>query len=118
MIGTQIHTFTPSWMEDWQGLSNQEYEHKKETAAANKAAGSNAAKGPKLSYKEVRELQSMEQVIGEKENRLGQLQQEVSLPEVVSNYSKLTELTNEISKLETDIKKLYDRWQELEGRPQ
>ncbi len=29
-----IHTFTPSWMEDWQGLSTQEYEHKKETAAA------------------------------------------------------------------------------------
>jgi len=104
---------------DWytDSLKNKN-SNKKENAAANKAAGSNAAKGPKLSYKEVRELQSMEQVIGEKENRLGQLQQEVSLPEVVSNYSKLTELTNEISKLETDIKKLYDRWQELEGRPQ
>ncbi|BAU67224.1 carotene isomerase [Stanieria sp. NIES-3757] len=30
-----IHTFTPSWLEDWQGLSPQEYEEKKETAAAN-----------------------------------------------------------------------------------
>lgn len=30
-----IHTFTPSWIEDWQGLSPQEYEEKKETAAAN-----------------------------------------------------------------------------------
>ena len=28
-----IHTFTPSWMEDWQGLSPQEYEDKKEAAA-------------------------------------------------------------------------------------
>ncbi len=28
-----FHTFTPSWMEDWQGLSPGEYEHKKEDAA-------------------------------------------------------------------------------------
>jgi prolycopene isomerase len=28
-----IHTFTPSWMEDWQGLSTQEYREKKEAAA-------------------------------------------------------------------------------------
>jgi prolycopene isomerase len=29
-----IHTFTPSWMEAWQGLSATEYEAKKEAAAA------------------------------------------------------------------------------------
>ncbi len=28
-----IHTFTPSWIEDWQGLSASEYEEKKEEAA-------------------------------------------------------------------------------------
>ncbi|WP_448571495.1 carotenoid isomerase [Trichothermofontia sp.] len=28
-----IHTFTPSWLEDWQGLSQREYERKKEAAA-------------------------------------------------------------------------------------
>ena len=28
-----IHTFTPSWIEDWQGLSVQEYQEKKELAA-------------------------------------------------------------------------------------
>ncbi|MBW4574753.1 MAG: carotene isomerase [Aphanothece sp. CMT-3BRIN-NPC111] len=28
-----IHSFTPSWMEDWQGLSANEYEQKKEEAA-------------------------------------------------------------------------------------
>jgi prolycopene isomerase len=28
-----IHTFTPSWMEQWQGLSPKEYQHKKEEAA-------------------------------------------------------------------------------------
>jgi prolycopene isomerase len=28
-----IHTFTPSWIDDWQGLSAQEYEQKKEEAA-------------------------------------------------------------------------------------
>ncbi|NEP50802.1 MAG: carotene isomerase [Moorea sp. SIO3C2] len=28
-----FHTFTPSWMEDWQGLSPRQYEHKKEEAA-------------------------------------------------------------------------------------
>lgn len=29
-----IHTFTPSWLKDWQGLSPKEYEAKKEAAAA------------------------------------------------------------------------------------
>jgi prolycopene isomerase len=28
-----VHTFTPSWLEDWQGLSPTEYEQKKEDAA-------------------------------------------------------------------------------------
>jgi prolycopene isomerase len=28
-----IHTFTPSWLEDWQGLSQHNYEEKKELAA-------------------------------------------------------------------------------------
>lgn len=28
-----IHTFTPSWIDDWQGLSPKEYEEKKEAAA-------------------------------------------------------------------------------------
>ncbi len=28
-----IHTFTPSWMEDWQGLSPTDYQEKKESAA-------------------------------------------------------------------------------------
>ena len=30
-----IHTFTPSWIDDWQGLSPQEYQSKKEAAAEN-----------------------------------------------------------------------------------
>jgi prolycopene isomerase len=30
-----IHTFTPSWIENWQGLSPKEYEQKKEEAAGN-----------------------------------------------------------------------------------
>ena len=29
-----IHTFTPSWIEDWQGLSPQAYQEKKEVAAS------------------------------------------------------------------------------------
>jgi prolycopene isomerase len=29
-----IHTFTPSWLKDWQGLSPQQYQDKKEAAAA------------------------------------------------------------------------------------
>lgn len=29
-----VHTFTPSWLETWQGLSSTEYQHQKEEAAA------------------------------------------------------------------------------------
>jgi prolycopene isomerase len=28
-----IHTFTPSWIKDWEGMSSEEYEEKKEEAA-------------------------------------------------------------------------------------
>ncbi|MEC4983196.1 MAG: carotene isomerase [Oscillatoria sp. PMC 1068.18] len=30
-----VHTFTPSWIDDWQGLTSKEYQEKKELAAAN-----------------------------------------------------------------------------------
>lgn len=72
----------------------------------------------KLSYKEVRELEMMESTISEKEKQLAVFQSEIIDPVNASNFSKLTELSEKIASLEKEIKNLYSRWQELEGRPQ
>lgn len=71
----------------------------------------------KLSYKEIRELESMEATIAQKEARLQQAQSELLLPENSSAFKKLSELTTEVAALESEIQKLYTRWQELEARP-
>lgn len=88
------------------------------TAASEKPIQKVEAKSlKKLSYKEIRELDEMEALIATKESRLQQAQSETMLPENSSQFQKLSELTLEISNLESEIQKLYARWQELESRP-
>lgn len=72
----------------------------------------------KLSFKEVHEYENIESVILGKEDALKQKQHELVQPEVSSNFKKLNDLTIEISKLETEIQKLYVRWEELEKKTQ
>ncbi len=72
--------------------------------------------GPKLSFKEQREYETIEAVVLEKENQLTALQKEVESSEVVSDSSKLLQISKAIHELESEIEKLYARWQELEAR--
>ena len=69
-----IHTFTPSWIEDWQGLSPQEYEEKKEAAAA-KLIGRLEAIFPKLSsgldYQEVGTPRTHRRFLGREDGTYG-----------------------------------------------
>ena len=79
------------------------------------AGGAGAGAKKKLSFKEQRELDGMEETIQKAEARLEALTQESGTPAVVSNASKLLEITQEMGKLEKEIERLYARWQELGG---
>lgn len=70
----------------------------------------------KLSYKEIRELETMESDIAKKEADLKKFQAELVSPEMSSNFKKLSELSTQISTLETEIQSMYTRWQDLEAR--
>ncbi|MBF0360420.1 MAG: ABC-F family ATP-binding cassette domain-containing protein [Oligoflexia bacterium] len=71
-------------------------------------------KKKKLSFKEQRELQSMESTILEKESNLKKLTEESNDPKTISNGRRLSEIAIEMQKLQEEIDKLYARWAELE----
>ncbi|MDR3606190.1 MAG: ABC-F family ATP-binding cassette domain-containing protein [Oligoflexia bacterium] len=67
----------------------------------------------KLSYKEQRELDSMESTIQEVESKLNALTTESERPENASNATQLAKITAEMSALQSEIERLYMRWSEL-----
>lgn len=87
-----------------------------EPEAAKPASSSVKAKVGKLGFKEQREYETIEAVVLEKENQLTALQKEIETSEVASDSSKLLAISKTISELESEIEKLYARWQELEAR--
>lgn len=68
----------------------------------------------RMSFKEKHELENMESVIADLEGRLETLRAESITPEVVSNSSRLIEISKEISKLEAELDQKFARWSALE----
>lgn len=67
----------------------------------------------KLSYKEQRELDSMESNIQKAEGELARLTTESEKPELSTNATKLAEVIAALSKAQTEVERLYARWSEL-----
>mgnify|MGYP001586751312 CR=1 FL=1 len=90
-------------------------------AAAAKNPGSSSAtiatpavaKIKKLSFKEQRELDTMEETIHTAETRLANLTAEASLPATATKPSRMREIAAEMKAAELEIKRLYSRWEEL-----
>lgn len=70
----------------------------------------------RLSYKEKHELENMESQIKNLESRLKIKEEEIASPETLSNHQKLSELSNEIEFLQTQLDTLFTRWAELEKK--
>lgn len=70
----------------------------------------------KLSFKEKKDLETMETQILTKETELKQLQDEIQKPELVANSTLLNEKCILISKLEEEITQMYQRWSDLENK--
>ena len=72
-----------------------------------------SAKKKKLSFKELRELESMEATIHQAEAELERVTAESSSQEAFRQPGKMTEITASMAKLQKDIERLYARWAEL-----
>jgi ATP-binding cassette subfamily F protein uup len=69
----------------------------------------------KLSYKDQRDFDTIEERIAQAEAVLHRLRAEQESPEVASHASRLIELEGEIAKAQAEVDALYARWAELEA---
>ena len=78
-----------------------------------------ARKNPpkKLSFKEIRELESLERIIAEKEQRIAEIEAMFTDPEFFRKHgTESVSLQNELSQLKNDLETHYLRWEELETK--
>ncbi len=88
---------------------------KKTEAAGEKPAADRTRQRPrKLSYKEQRELESIEQLVLEAEERVAALEAKTQDPAVVADHQALAAAFQELDEAQRRVQQLYDRWQQLE----
>ncbi|MBX7170322.1 MAG: ABC-F family ATP-binding cassette domain-containing protein [Pyrinomonadaceae bacterium] len=93
----------------------KEVETKKaETRASVSVSSTEKPKSNKLSFKEKRELEELENKIPATENRLAEIENE--LVQFATDAYKLNELVNEQSKLNVELEQFMERWAELAER--
>lgn len=108
-------------LRQWETWHDRQMELKStiDMSASSAPAKTAAAATPnkvKLSYKDQRELDSMDANIQKAESKLAKLAQESSAPEVAANSKRLMELSKEMGDVQAEIDRLYARWTELEGK--
>lgn len=88
---------------------------RKENPVPQVAGGTMPGKSRKLSFKETRELEGIEQVIMGVENEIARVEALFVSPDFHKNYAAQTnELLAQIESGKKDAKRLYARWEELE----
>jgi ATP-binding cassette subfamily F protein uup len=110
------------WQE-WRALRLKEISQlAKAPQSSNSGAGLGSSTGPatqgkkrKLSFKEQRELDGMEEFILKREALLTHHQKELDDPKNATNPTRLIEAATEVANLQSEIEKLYARWTELSG---
>lgn len=87
---------------------------KAETPASVSVSTTEKPKSNKLSFKEKRELEELENKIPTTEKRLAEIENE--LVQFATDAYKLNELVNEQAKLNTELEQFMERWAELAER--
>ena len=64
--------------------------------------------------RKLREIRDIEENIEKSEERLREIEEEMQLPENLSDFGKLAELSKEMDSLKAEIADLYDKWECLE----
>jgi ABC transport system ATP-binding/permease protein len=70
----------------------------------------------RLTYMELRELEKMEQTIIAAEDELHARQKAVEAPEVIADHVKMRDAYTKLHEAETNVAKLYERWEDLSAR--
>ena len=70
----------------------------------------------RLSWKEQRELEGMEETIHAAEARVETLQSRVVDPSIMVDHVKLHEAYDELAKAQQEVERLYARWAELDAK--
>ena len=74
-----------------------------------------AAGSKRLTYKEQRELEGMEAQIHTLEESLAAHQRRMEEPQIMSDHVKLRACCEELEAVQTELNRLYARWEELEA---
>ena len=61
-----------------------------------------------------REIQKTEEDIEKLEERAGKIEGEMQLPDNLTDFSKLAELSSELTEIRAEIAQLYDKWESLQ----
>jgi ATP-binding cassette subfamily F protein uup len=112
--GAEFYAELAQWE---QASASKDSKPAKDTTTARPAAMS-AAPRKKLSYNEAREWEQIEGLIMQAEAALESKRQELLLPEVVSNPQRLIALAGQIEQADAEVRRLFDRWSELEAKRQ
>jgi ABC transport system ATP-binding/permease protein len=104
-----------AWHEGQEELVRNAEANAKKASEAPKTASpaASAKKAAKLGFKEQRELDGMEETIQKAEAKLAELTEQSNSPAIVSNATKLLEITQEMGKAQKEVERLYARWSEL-----
>lgn len=111
--------FYPSY-EAWQEARQAAEQAKRPATPAPKPAKSVAApaagRSKGLSFKEKKELETMEQEIQATEERVETLQQGMSDPAILNDHVRMQEQCRLLDEAHARVEQLYARWQELEQK--
>lgn len=99
--------------EEWHLANKAQKPTAKQMAAKNEEAAKASTPKVKLSNKEKFELDNMEKNIADEEARLASFQKELADSSTQSDYTKLADLTSKISQSESNLERLFARWNEL-----
>jgi ATP-binding cassette subfamily F protein uup len=88
----------------------------RESRSASAGAGSATTTKKKLSFKETRELETMEQRIAAEEQTLQEKQEALQDPAIVSDGARLHKASVELDEARKSVDQLYARWAELEQK--
>lgn len=91
----------------------------KKPATAVKSAAQGAAAAPakkKLSWKEAREWEQIEDAVMRAEEALTTARAQLEVPEIVSDPAKLTAAVQAMDTAQQEVDRLYARWAELEAK--
>jgi ATP-binding cassette subfamily F protein uup len=103
-------------LSQWQAAQEKQ-EDQKEAPPRSRPVEQSAVSGTRrLTWKEQRELEQMEENILAAEERLHAAQKKIEDPGVLSDHVRLRDVCTQVDEAQRLVQSLYERWQELEAQ--